>query len=95
MNLLRTVLSWVVLLLLWSAPFRARKQGKDFWQTGFVWKFALYFVLAFVFQALILYIFGAAVGVLGQDPGFDVLYAALASFTFFECCIVAWLIYKR
>ena len=95
MDALRTILTWVALLLLWSAPFVAKKRGNQLWQTGFVWKYFLYFFVMLILQSMLVYAFGALVGVLGSDPGYDVLYSALAAFAVSEIVIVSWLIFRR
>ncbi|MDQ5944372.1 MAG: hypothetical protein QG658_439 [Patescibacteria group bacterium] len=95
MDALRTILSWLALIMLWAAPFIAKKQGKQLWLSGFIWKYALYFLGMIILQSLLIFTFGAAVGVLGSDPGYEVLYAALAVFAAAEIAIVGWLIFRQ
>lgn len=95
MDTLRTILTWLATVLLWSVPFIARRRGKQFWQSGMFWKYPLYVLGIILLQVILIFMFGALIGVFGNDPGFDVLYAGLAAFAISEIIVVGWLIFRK
>lgn len=95
MDAIRIILSWLATILLLTAPFVAKRRGNQFWQAGLIWKYPLYFFGVLIMQAVLIFMFGAIVGVIGSDPGYDVLYSALAAFALSEIVVVSWLISRK
>lgn len=99
MNTLRIILAWVIMILLWAAPFVARRRGKVFWQSGFVWKYLAYWVISLIGQLFLLFGAGWMLGFIGTlsagtEPGIEMLYTFLVVFCAAEAGIVLLLMKK-
>lgn len=101
MGTLRVVLGWIALFIIWSAPIVFKKRGSQFWQTGFLWKYLLYFFGAWVLQLILYFVVGTIVGLMvvdvifGGDPGYIPIYAVLVLPGLAEIVIASWLIFWR
>lgn len=94
MNTARAVLAQIALIILWSYPWIARRKGNPAWQRGFGWKYALFLIGAWVFQAVLYFCYGALIGLLFGRIGLDMLYIALAIFATSQIVIELLMIRK-